>query len=123
MNLKKETTRKVLDILMPSAGEEIYQRALTTWWANIRQKPKGGLKLTDLGYKCLIEAGIKEYQIKLDNSDPHTNQLIIWLDHFIDCPYYLTRKEICVFSERMAIQLVLFSGNIEKFCSAKAKAN
>ena len=56
-----------------------------------------------------------------DEPVEYTSQLIIWLDQFINCPWYVTKKEIFVFNENMAIQLVLFSGNITRFTAAKAK--
>jgi hypothetical protein len=34
----------------------------------------------------------------------------------------LTNREIYVFNDKMAVQLVLFSGNIAKFSTAKAKS-
>jgi DNA polymerase elongation subunit (family B) len=63
----------------------------------------------------------KAYKVKFDQPVEYTNQLIIQLDNFIDCPWHVSNKAIHVFSEKMAVQLVLFSGNIAKFSSAKAK--
>jgi hypothetical protein len=42
------------------------------------------------------------------------------MDQFIDCPFYLTKKAIFVYSEKMAVQLVLFSGNIQKYGLSRA---
>jgi len=36
-------------------------------------------------------------------------------------PFYLTNKRIWVFGEKMAVQLVLFSGNIAKFHRAQKR--
>jgi hypothetical protein len=58
---------------------------------------------------------------KISSYYNYNNQEIIWLDNFIDCPWFLTKKEIFVFGEKMAVQLVLFSGNIKKFAHAKAE--
>lgn len=122
MNQKREITEKVLKILKPDASPELVNRAMKTWWVSTRNKSKGGLKLTDLGYTCFIQADIKDYTIKFENPIQITNQLHIWLDHFIDCPFYITEKEIRVFSEKMAVQLVLFSGNIYKYTKARAES-
>ena len=63
---------------------------------------------------------IKDYKIDLPKEIEWTNQLIIRMDQFIDCPFYLTKKAIYVFGEKMAVQLVLFSGNIQKYGLSKA---
>jgi len=49
-----------------------------------------------------------------------TTQFILFLDKFIDCPYYLTKKGIVVTNERKAVELTLFSGDVRKYGIAKA---
>jgi hypothetical protein len=49
-----------------------------------------------------------------------TSQIIIFLDKFIDCPYYLTNRSITVTSERKAVELGLFSGDLRKYGLTKA---
>jgi hypothetical protein len=124
MNLKETITQNVLSIIDPNYTEKSYQTALAAWWANTRKKSSGGLKLTKEGFDVFCQAEIKYYPIQFEHGVdiPMTNRLIIWLDHYIECPFYLTKKEICVFNERMAVQLVLFSGNIYKFGLAKSNS-
>ena len=50
-----------------------------------------------------------------------TNKLVIWIDQNLESPFYLTSKQIYVFGEKIAVQLVLFSGNIAKFQRAKER--
>jgi hypothetical protein len=45
---------------------------------------------------------------------------MIWLDRFIDGPWHITKKSIVVFKEKTAVQLILFSGDVQKFGLAKA---
>ena len=66
------------------------------------------------------QADIKCHQIDLPKEVEWTNRLIIQMDQFIDCPFYLTKKAIFVYGEKMAVQLVLFSGNIQKYGLSKA---
>jgi polygalacturonase len=122
MNPKIEITEKVLEILTPGYTNADYKQAFRTWWQNPRTKDAGGMRLTDLGYNSLNRAGIKDHFVKFDEPIEWTNQLVIWVDNFVDCPFYLSKKGIHVFNEKMAVQLVLFSGNIAKFSSAKAKS-
>jgi hypothetical protein len=121
MNQKNNITRAVLEFAGLPVTDERVKKTLTAWWANTRTKDQGGLRLTDQGFDCLTKAGVKSYKIEFENPVSFTNQLIIWLDNFMDCPYYLTQKEIYVFSEKMAVQLVLFAGDIAQYVTIKAK--
>lgn len=120
MNQKSKITKHILESMGLDASDERVRKTIPTWWYSTRQKEQGGLRLTDQGFEAFQKAGIKEYKVKFDDPIHFTNQLIIWLDNFIDCPFYLRNKEIYVFSEKMAVQLVLFSGNIYKYSAAKA---
>ena len=92
-------------------------------WQNPRQKETGGFRLTDIGYETFTEKmDIKSYDIEFPKEFTLTNQIVIWLDRFIDGPYYITKKSIVVFKEKTAVQLVLFSGDVQKFGLAKAMA-
>jgi len=51
---------------------------------------------------------------------PLTTQVIIFLDQFIDCPYYFTNRSIFVTSEKKAVELTLFSGDLRKYGITKA---
>jgi hypothetical protein len=117
MSQKIELTKKLLPV---NFTEKELTTHLALWWRDPRDKPYGGLWLTTEGFNALLEADIKSYRIKFDDDIPPTNQLIILLNRYINCPFYVTQKEAHVFSENMAIQLVLFSGNIERFVRAKA---
>ena len=117
MNQKIELTKQLLEQV---GLEKEFNSYLNLWWKDPRAKLVGGLQLTKEGFTALTAADIKSYRIKFDEAPPLTNQMVIWLNRFMDCPFYLTNKEIHVFSERMAVQLMLFSGNIEKYARSKA---
>jgi hypothetical protein len=51
-----------------------------------------------------------------------TTQVLIFLDKFIDCPYYLAADGIIVTNEKKAMELHLFSGDIRKYGLIKAMA-
>lgn len=122
MNQRFEITRYVLKTLGQKDNDEYIKDMLPRFWINPRKKETGGLRLTEDGYKWMKDANIKDYQIDIPKGIYWSNQLIIWLDQFIESPFYLTSKSIFVFNERMAVQLVLFSGNVAKFGLSKAKA-
>lgn len=120
MTLKVEITKNILNILSPGYSEKDLKKSISSWWINVRNKERGGLRLTPEGFNAFINADIKSYRIKYDSPVFFSNQLLVWLDQFIDCPFFVTPEGIHVFGEKMAVQLVLFSGNITKFSHAKA---
>lgn len=120
MKLKSKITKLVAEKLSLESNDKNLKKLKMLWWQNPRIKDTGGLRLTEEGFESLKKADIKCHKIKLENPVALTNQLTIWLDNFIDCPWYLTKKEIYVFGEKTAIVLVLFSGDIAKFSAAKA---
>jgi len=122
MNPKYNITKAVLESLGLPADDERIKKTIPIWWHNTRNKPTGGLRLTDQGFEALKTANIKYYELRPDEPIDFTNELAIWIDQNIDCPFYLTRKRIWVFGERMAVQLVLFSGNIAKFHRARKRS-
>ena len=91
-------------------------------WRNPRKKEKGGLRLTEEGF-ARASAHIKVHQILIQEEIEYNNQLIIHLDNFIECPWYLSSKAIFVFDDKIAVQLILFSGNISRFTAARAESN
>ncbi len=101
--------------------KEKFESARSIWWYNQRNKLEGGLRLTEVGYKFVIEeADIKEYVVPFPKDLKITAQILIWLDKFIAGPYYINSKNIIVFSERVAFELYLFSGDVYKMGAAKA---
>jgi len=92
------------------------------WWLNPRAKRTGGMRLSSEGYEALRKLDLEEFSVDLPEDIEFTNQTFLWLDKYVDCPYYLTHKNIKLFDSSMAVQLILFSGNIQKFGLARAKS-
>ena len=101
-------------------SEANIKQYMPLWWRNIRNKEKGGLRLTEDGFDLLSEIGIELYDIPYPKDMPLTTQVIIFLDQFIDCPYYFTNRSIFVTSEKKAVELTLFSGDLRKYGLTKA---
>lgn len=121
MDQKTEITRIVLESQGLEVTDKRVRSTIPTWWVSARKKESGGLRLTEQGFDCLTKAGIKSHKIKFEHPIKVNNQLLIHLDRFIDCPWFATTKEIHVFNDKMAIQLVLFEGDIAHFVGVKAK--
>lgn len=120
MNWKETYTKIFLKQLGKSTNDAAVKEYLPVWWQNTRNKDSGGLRLTDEGYAVLKQIDIATYDIPYPREMPVTAQIIVFLDKFIDCPYYLTNRSITVTDQRKAVELSLFSGDLRKYGLAKA---
>lgn len=120
MDYKVTLTKMFLDQLGMSSDDKNIKKFLSVFWQNPRKKVNAGLRLTDAGFTALTEKlNIKNYPIRFPKETEWTSQLVVRLDKYIDCPYYISKHIMYVFSEKMAVQLVLFSGDITKFGRSK----
>ena len=119
---KKDYTK----VFLEAAGTDIdnkLEQCLKIWWWNLRDKDRGGLRLTEEAINFIKEtAKIKIYEVPFPSNLTITPQILLWLDNFIECPYYITRKDITVLKEKSAFELYLFSGDVRKMGYAKAMA-
>lgn len=121
MDIKQHLTKIVSEQLGWPTEAKLLAKNHQLIWLNPRKKNIGGMRLTDEGFAIFTEQmDMKSYDIAFPKEFTLTNQVTIWLDRFIDGPYYITKKSIIVFKEKTAVQLVLFSGDVQKFGLAKA---
>ena len=78
------------------------------------------LRLTKPGFQTIEELDIKTYTIKFPQKIIFTPQTYLWLDEFVDCPYFVDKAKIIVTMEKMALQLMLFAGDVTKYGLARA---
>jgi hypothetical protein len=91
------------------------------WWQSNRVNKPNAFRLSDDGYEFLVkELELKEYEIPFTEPIELSPQTIIFLERYVDCPYYLTNQSITVFAERKGFELMLFSDDIRKFGLVKA---
>jgi hypothetical protein len=91
------------------------------WWQSTRAGKQNNFRLSDEGYEFLVkELDLKEYEVPFTEPIELSPQTIIFLERYVDCPYYLTPMSITVFSERKGFELMLFSDDIRKFGIIKA---
>ena len=121
MNWKETYTNIFLKQANIAISENTLKEYMPTWWKNSRSKGSGGLRLTDDGLSFLKEKlQIQTYDVPFPNDFDLTTQTIIFLDKYIDCPYYLADDGVIVTNEKRAMELMLFSGDIRKYGIAKA---
>lgn len=93
-------------------------------WYNFRSKSEGGLRLTEQGIDFVkTNCDLKTYEIEIPKEVQFTPQVLIWLDKFIDSPYFLNKRSIIVIKEKTAFELYLFSGDVKKLGFSKAMAH
>lgn len=104
-----------------SLSEENVQTKMRLWWKNNRTKKEGGLRLTDDGLEFVMQTlDLAVYEVPFPLGFDLKPQVIIFLDKFIDCPYYLSERSITVLSERKCFELYLFNGDVQKYGLTKA---
>ena len=121
INKKDTLTQVFLKSANKEITEELFTQSKNDWWWNYRNKETGGLRLTEIGINFIKEeAGIRNYKVDFPKDFKITPQVMIWLDRFIDSPFFIDKSSITVLSEKAALELYLFSGDIRKMGSTKA---
>ena len=120
--MNKETYTKVFLKQAEIAISDVTMKEyMSTLWQNTRVKNEGGLRLTDFGLEFLkSKLELATYEIPFPKDFELTTNTIIWLDQFIDCPYWLCKYSIEVTDEKKALELHLFSGDVKKYGLTKA---
>lgn len=91
------------------------------WWQSTRVGKQSAFRLSEEGFEFLTnELELKSYEIPFTEPIELSPQTIIFLEKYIDCPYYLTTESVTVFSEKKSFELYLFSDDIRKFGLIKA---
>jgi len=123
MDTKLTLTKKFLEDLNLPTDSKTVKKYLHSWWKNPRSNGERSLGLTPEGYSTFKDScGLKFYQIDLPKEIFFSNQLVVWLDKYIDCPFYQEKNTIWVTRERVAVELILFGGDLFKYGQAKNKS-
>jgi len=121
MDVKTAYTQTFMQLLNQTVHEENLKSCYYTWWQNVRESYQArSLRLTKQGLDIIKKLDIKTYTIKFPDKIIFTPQTFLWLDEFVDCPYYVDKKQITVTMERMALQLMMFAGDVTKYGLARA---
>tara|TARA_B000000609_G_C24160834_1_gene343619 strand:+ start:1200 stop:1592 length:393 start_codon:yes stop_codon:yes gene_type:complete len=121
MNLKETYTKVFLKQAGIAITEATLKEHMPLWWQNTRDKKEGGLRLTPSGFDFLIEKlDLRFYEVPYPKDKPITTQTIIFLDKFINCPYFLSKSSIFVTDEKKSLELHLFAGDLRKYGLVKA---
>lgn len=121
MSWKETYTKVFLKQSGKAVTEASIKEFMPIWWQNTRSKNTGGLRLTEEGFRFVVEdLDIQTYDVPFPADFNFTTNSLIWLDQFIDCPYFISRVGISVLNEKKALELHLFSGDVKKYGLTKA---
>ena len=121
MDTKTAYTRTFMGLLKLPLHDESIKTHYYTWWQNVRESYQArSLRLTKIGLETMTKLEIKVYEIKFPDKIIFTPQTYLWLDEFVDCPYFVDKKKIIVTMEKMALQLMMFAGDVTKYGLARA---
>ena len=121
MDRKTAYTRTFMQLLEQPIHDETVKTNYYTWWQNVRESYQArSLRLTKQGFEMLESIDLKTYTIKFPQKIIFTPQTYLWLDEFVDCPYFVDKSKIIVTMEKMALQLMLFAGDVTKYGLARA---
>ena len=91
------------------------------WWFSLRVGNQHAYRLSDEGFDFLTNTlTLRSYEIPFTSPIELSPQTIVFLQRYLDCPYYLTHKSITVFNEKKGFELYLFSDDIRKYGLLKA---
>jgi hypothetical protein len=101
-----------------NANVELYSHQ---WWQSNRTNKKNAFRLSDEGFDFLVNTlELKPYEVPFTEPIELSPQTIIFLERYLDSPYYITKESITVFTERKSFELYMFSDDIRKFGLIKA---
>ena len=121
MDQKIQLTKTFLDQLGIETTTKNVSDWHHLWWQNPRKNKNYGFRLTERGLEDFeSKIGLKSYKITFPQPlETISSQFILRLDKFIDSPFYLDNRYIKVFKERVAIELILFGGDLPKYLESK----
>lgn len=131
METKTLLTKVILETITTSSNSDsivindaLIKSAKTAWWFNPSHENRS-FRLTDKGAESFNQAEFKFYKVDLPKTLFISNRVMLWADRYIDCPYYYHDWSIYVSREKVAVQLVLFGGDLYKFGASieKSKKN
>lgn len=121
MSVKETYTKIFLKQANIAITDATMKEYMPLWWQNTRSKDTGGLRLTNAGFDFLIQnLDLRFYEVPYPKDKPITTQTIIFLDKFINCPYFLSKSSIFVTDEKKSLELHLFAGDLRKYGLVKA---
>jgi hypothetical protein len=118
---KRALTKKFLKELGLETTAKNIKQYHRTWWMNPRNMDTTrSYRLTPEGCNMLInQLEVKHYEVNFPGEIEWYSGLLLDLDKNLDSPYFLKSESIVIFKEKMAVELILFEGNIHRYTQAK----
>jgi hypothetical protein len=121
--IEKDTLTKIFlkqaNISISKANIKYYMRK---WWYSVRGDKNTTFRLSDDGVNFLInELHLIPYKIFVSNEIVQP-AVIIFLNKYIDSPYYVESHMLTLFNERKALELQFFASDLARYGIAKSIA-
>jgi hypothetical protein len=100
---KKQISEAIFDKLQKSVGKDLE-------FFQIFKNTKG-TRFTSTGYE-LAKSLWKTYPLKFKQEYRVLNKTLLLLDERMDWPYYLSKRQLVLFSEMDAFEFTLYQGDI-----------
>jgi len=118
---KDAYTKAFLQAAELPVNEKNIKEYKAVWWWSFRNKAQGGLRLTEQALEFIEKyAKLKTYKIEFPKEFAFTPQVLLWLDNYIDSPFFVNKKHIIVMKEKAAFELYLLSGDVRKLGHSRA---
>jgi hypothetical protein len=114
MSIKRAMVKKILETLGQSTELEQLNQYNQKIWMNPRET--GGFRLTLVGHDIFKnQLNVSSYRLKLDSENTQTLAMLLNLDRYLPCPYFIVNKHnLEIFGEREAILFALHGNNLSR---------
>jgi hypothetical protein len=121
---RNDITEAILNGMgLPHTAEDIRKHS-GEWWANPARTSRS-LQLTKTGFDIFNKVEIKFFRVDLPPATDLTltGQFHLDLIRSMTCPFFVNfkKRSIYVTDDKIAVQLVLYGGNINQFVKIKAQ--
>lgn len=122
MDPKLALTKEILiDSGMPTDDAALHQY-LNVWWKNPRLAGNKSFGLTSDGFEAFKKSNKFTFVlVDISATNVLTSKLICLMNDYITCPYYHVGKQLHVAKDYLAVQMIMFGGNLHSFFDAKTK--
>jgi hypothetical protein len=115
---KSQITKQLLSVSNYQQNDSTVKDFFISIWHNTRHETRS-YRLTEVGFSVFNKCKVVSYTVEVAESVRFTNRIILQLDKFITAPYYLQKRQVIVFDQNTAIQLILFAGDLEKYAQSR----
>lgn len=120
-NYKKIITKYVLDTLAIEYDDKKLVKYTKNFFILSTNCNLSNMRLTEMGHEAFERANIKKYKIDFPEIFYPNNQFLLDCGRFVTGPFFLSEDSITVYNEKVAVDLILHEGDIQKYLRIRAQ--